>query len=134
MARKSILVVDDEKNQREILETILSGEGYDVTTASSGEAAMKFVEARRFDLVLTDLKMTGMSGLDLLRRIRADERTKLLPVVVFTASRQDTDVQLAYELGANSYIRKPVDFEHFAQAVQQLGLYWLILNEAPGPR
>ena len=60
MARKSILVVDDEKNQREILETILSGEGYDVTTASSGEAAMKFVEARRFDLVLTDLKMTGM--------------------------------------------------------------------------
>src|SRR5882672_1761784 len=67
MARKSILVVDDEKNQREILETILSGEGYDVTTASSGEAAMKFVEARRFDLVLTDLKMTGMSGLDLLK-------------------------------------------------------------------
>ena len=62
MARKSILVVDDEKNQREILETILSGEGYDVTTASSGEAAMKFVQSRRFDLVLTDLKMTGMSG------------------------------------------------------------------------
>ena len=69
MARKSILVVDDEKSQREILEMILSGEGYDVTTASSGEAAMKFVADRHFDLVLSDLKMTGMSGLDLLKQL-----------------------------------------------------------------
>src|SRR5436309_14401625 len=83
MARKSILVVDDEKSQREILETILSGEGYDVTTASSGEAAMNFVESRRFDLVLSDLKMTGMSGLGLLH-----ERTyydKSIIVILLTA-------------------------------------------------
>ncbi|HEX8265194.1 MAG TPA: response regulator, partial [Pyrinomonadaceae bacterium] len=66
MTRKSILVVDDERSQREILEMILSGEGYDVTTAVSGEAALKFVRERHFDLVLTDLKMTGMSGIDLL--------------------------------------------------------------------
>ena len=69
MSRKSILVVDDEKGQRDILEMILSSEGYDVTTASSGEAAMKFVADRHFDLVLTDLQMTGMSGLDLLKEL-----------------------------------------------------------------
>src|SRR3954470_7350499 len=83
MARKSILVVDDEKNQREILETILSSEGYDVTTASSGEAAMKFVESRRFDLVLTDLKMTGMSGLDLLRELTNYDKSII--VILLTA-------------------------------------------------
>ena len=71
MSRKSILVVDDEKSQREILEMILSGEGYDVTTASSGEAAMKFVESRRFDLVLTDFAMPGFNGVQTINRIRA---------------------------------------------------------------
>ena len=71
MARKSILVVDDEKSQREILEMILSGEGYDVTTASSGEAAIKFAKDRRFDLALTDLKMTGMDGIELLQHLLA---------------------------------------------------------------
>ena len=69
MTRKSILVVDDEKSQREILEMILSGEGYEVTTASSGEAAMKFAKDRRFDLALTDLKMTGMDGIELLQQL-----------------------------------------------------------------
>src|SRR5688572_25677185 len=83
MPRKSILVVDDEKNQREILETILSGEGYDVTTASSGEAAMKFVADRHFDLVLTDLKMTGMSGLDLLKQLT--DFDKSIIVILLTA-------------------------------------------------
>src|SRR5258707_15419646 len=83
MARKSILVVDDEKNQREILETILSGEGYDVTTASSGEAALKFVADRHFDLVLTDMKMTGMSGLDLLKELT--DFDKSIIVIMLTA-------------------------------------------------
>ena len=83
MTRKTILVVDDEKSQREILETILSGEGYDVTTASSGEAAMKFVHDRRFDLVLTDLKMTGMSGLDLLKSLT--DFDKSIIVILLTA-------------------------------------------------
>ena len=86
MARKSILVVDDEKNQREILETILSSEGYDVTTASSGEAAMKFVQSRRFDLVLTDLKMTGMSGLDLLKELTNFDKSIIVILLILLAA------------------------------------------------
>ncbi len=76
MSRKSILVVDDERSQREILEMILSGEGYDVTTASSGEAALKFVHDRHFDLVLTDLQMTGISGIDLLKELVAFDKSE----------------------------------------------------------
>ncbi|HQX56779.1 MAG TPA: response regulator, partial [Pyrinomonadaceae bacterium] len=98
MARKSILVVDDEKNQREILETILSGEGYDVTTASSGEAAIKFVETRRFDLVLTDLQMTGMSGLDLLRELTNFDKSII--VILLTAHGTVDSAVDALRLGA----------------------------------
>ena len=107
MARKSILVVDDEKNQREILETILSGEGYDVTTASSGEAAMKFVEARRFDLVLTDLKMTGMSGLDLLKELTNFDKSII--VILLTAHGSVDSAVDALRLGAFDYLQKPYD-------------------------
>jgi two-component system response regulator len=80
-------------------------------------------------LILLDLKLPRIDGLEVLRRIRADERTALLPVVVLTTSRELQDIQEAYRLGANSYIRKPVDFERFIHAVGQLGLYWLSLNE-----
>lgn len=79
--------------------------------------------------VLLDLKLPRIDGLEVLRRIRADERTTLLPVVVLTTSKEHQDISEAYRLGANSYIRKPVDFERFLQAVGQLGLYWLSLNE-----
>jgi len=82
-------------------------------------------------LVLLDLKMSRMDGLEALQRIRADERTKLLPVVILTTSSEDRDRVESYKLGANSYVRKPVDFNQFADAVRQLGLYWLVLNEAP---
>ncbi|TAH47883.1 MAG: response regulator [Betaproteobacteria bacterium] len=80
-------------------------------------------------VVLLDLKLPRMDGLEVLRRIRADERTALLPVVVLTTSREDLDVRQAYRIGANSYIRKPVDYERFLQAVDLIGQYWLTLNE-----
>ena len=82
-------------------------------------------------VILLDLKMPKMDGLEVLHRIRGDERTKLLPIVVLTTSSEDRDRVESYKLGANSYIRKPVDFNQFAEAVRQLGLYWLVLNEAP---
>ncbi len=107
MARKSILVVDDEKSQREILEMILSGEGYDVTTASSGEAAMKFVADRHFDLVLTDLKMTGMSGLDLLKELT--DFDKSIIVLLLTAHGTVDSAVDALRLGAFDYLQKPYD-------------------------
>jgi len=82
-------------------------------------------------VVLLDLKMPRMDGLETLQRIRKDERTKLLPVVVLTTSSEDRDRVESYHFGANSYVRKPVDFNSFAEAVNQLGLYWLVLNESP---
>jgi CheY-like chemotaxis protein len=82
-------------------------------------------------LVLLDLKLPKLDGHEVLKRIRADARTQLLPVVILTTSVEDEDRLKGYRLGANSYVRKPVDFSEFAQAVAQLGLYWLVLNEQP---
>jgi len=117
MPRKSILVVDDEKNQREILEAILSGEGYDVTTASSGEAAMKFVADRHFDLVLTDLKMTGMSGLDLLKQLT--DFDKSIIVILLTAHGSVDSAVDAMRLGAFEYLQKPYDKEKLLDTVSR---------------
>ncbi len=117
MARKSILVVDDEKSQREILEMILSGEGYDVTTASSGEAAMKFVADRHFDLVLTDLKMTGMSGLDLLKELT--DFDKSIIVLLLTAHGTVDSAVDALRLGAFDYLQKPYDAEKLLDTISR---------------
>jgi two-component system, response regulator len=82
-------------------------------------------------LVLLDLKLPKIDGLEVLRRIRGDERTRRLPVVILTSSKEDRDLTECYNLGVNSYVRKPVDFNKFIEAVGQLGLYWLVLNETP---
>ncbi|MEH2142645.1 response regulator [Nostoc sp.] len=82
-------------------------------------------------LILLDLKLPKMDGLEVLRHLRADDRTKILPVVILTSSKEEQDLINGYSLGANSYVRKPVDFSQFSESVRQLGLYWFVLNESP---
>lgn len=109
-----------------------------VTVARDGVEALDYLlpssGAMAADLpavVLLDLKLPRIDGLEVLRRLRADERTRCLPVVILTSSKEEQDLIRGYSFGANSYIVKPVDFEQFVEAVRQLGLYWLVLNQAP---
>ena len=107
-------------------------EALDYLFGSGGYAGRNPVVMPR--IVLLDLNLPRLNGLEVLRRMRADERTKLLPVVILTTSSEETDILGGYAGGANSYIRKPVDFTRFAEAALQLGLYWLVLNEPPPAR
>lgn len=117
MARKSILVVDDEKSQREILEMILSGEGYDVTTASSGEAALKFAKERRFDLALTDLKMTGMDGIELLQHLLGQDSSII--VILLTAHGSIESAKDALRRGAFDYLQKPYERDTLLETIRR---------------
>src|SRR5919202_2114125 len=117
MGRKSILVVDDEKSQREILEMILSAEGYDVTTAASGEAALKLARERRYDLVLTDLKMTGIDGIELLQKLLAYDSSII--VVLLTAHSSIDSAKDALRRGAFDYLEKPYDREKLLETISR---------------
>jgi len=117
MARKNILVVDDEKSQREILEMILSAEGYEVTTAASGEAAIKFAKERRFDLALTDLKMAGMDGLELLHRLLTIDSSII--VILLTAHGSIESAKEALRRGAFDYLEKPYDKDLLLQTINK---------------
>jgi len=85
-------------------------------------------------LVLLDLKLPKIEGIEVLRQLRTDKRTRLLPVIILTSSKQEQDIIISYSCGANSYVRKPVDFDQFIEAVRQLGMYWLLINEPPPSR
>jgi two-component system, response regulator len=133
---KKILLVEDNLDDIELTRRAFrkSNVANELVVAMDGEKAIECLmgEDRLIPaLVLLDLKLPKIDGLEVLRRIRSDERTKLLPVVILTSSKEENDLIKGYENGANSYIRKPVDFDKFIEAVQHLGLYWLVMNELP---
>ena len=141
MNDKTILLIEDNPKDEALTLRALKKHniGNDVVVARDGAEAVERLFGPAGDgvkpplpqLVLLDLKLPKIDGLDVPRRIRSDERTRLLPVVILTSSVEERDLTEGYRLGANSYVRKPVDFVEFAEAVRQLGLYWLILNRPP---
>jgi two-component system, response regulator len=146
MTDKVILLVEDNPDDEALTLRALKKNNIrnDVVVARDGVEALDYLLGRGVhlgrdtsrlpQLVLLDLKLPKLDGLEVLRAIRVDERTKRLPVVILTSSKEDNDLLDGYESGANSYVRKPVDFTAFAEAVRQLGLYWLVLNESPPER
>ena len=149
MNSRLILLVEDNPSDVGLTKRALDKRhiGNQLLVAEDGQEALDYLFATGVHagrdvtdlptVVLLDLKLPRLDGLEVLRRIRADPRTKRLPVVILTCSGEEQDLAASYDLGANSYIRKPVDFAKFAEAIEYLGLYWLVLNEPPpkvGPR
>lgn len=129
------LTVRALKKSNIVNEVVVARDGVQALDYLFGEGAHAGRDLTRMpQLVLLDLKLPKLDGLGLLRRIRSDTRTKLLPVVILTSSNEEQDRIKSYDLGANSYVRKPVDFGQFVDAATQLGLYWLVLNEPPPRR
>ena len=146
MIRKVILLVEDNADDEALTLRALTRNniGNEVIVARDGEEALDWLfctgqyvtrdPRQQPALVLLDLKLPKVDGLEVLKRIRDHAETRLVPVVILTSSREEQDRLRGYLNGANSYIRKPIDFAHFVEAVRQLGLYWLVLNEPPpGP-
>jgi two-component system response regulator len=141
--QKVILLVEDDGSDIDLTkralekgrianEVVVARDGKEALDYLLGEGAYAGRNLSSFPAVtLLDLKLPKIPGLEVLRRVRADARTRRLPVVILTASKEDQDIVAGYDLGVNSYIRKPVDFKQFAEAIRQLGLYWLVWNESP---
>ena len=145
MTEPTILLVEDNSSDEELTLRALrrSNIANEVIVMRDGAAALDYLFGRGPhagrdttelpQVVLLDLNLPKIGGIEVLRAIRADDRTKLLPVVILTSSKEDRDLISGYASGANSYIVKPVDFTHFAEAVKQLGMYWLVINQRPPP-
>jgi two-component system response regulator len=143
MAQKYILLVEDNPDDEALTIRALHKNhlANGVVVARDGAEAVDFLFGTgahagrnvddRPEVVLLDLKLPKLDGFEVLRRIRADERTKTLPVVILTSSKEERDIAQGYADGCNSYVRKPVNFDEFVEAARQLGLYWLLLNERP---
>lgn len=143
MNSKNILLVEDNPSDVKLTKRALEQNQItnELIVAEDGQEALDYLfatgqyacrEIRDLPaVVLLDLKLPKIDGLEVLKKIRANERTRLMPVVVLTSSDQEADMIASYNLGANSYIRKPVDFKKFTEAVRMLGMYWLLLNEPP---
>ncbi len=143
MNTKTILLVEDNPSDVELTKRALNKSHIcnNLIVVEDGEEAMNYLfctgkySARDINdlptVVLLDLKLPKIDGLTILKNIRSHPKTKRLPVVVLTSSKEDIDVASSYDNGANSYIRKPVDFNQFAEAINHLGLYWLVINEPP---
>jgi len=143
MNPKTILLVEDNPSDVELTKRAFVREHImnELVVVEDGQTALDYLfGAGRYAgrdltqmpaLILLDLKLPILDGLEVLRRIRAHERTRRLLVVILTSSKEDQDVAASYDLGVNSYIRKPVDFHQFAEAIKLLGLYWLVINEPP---
>ncbi len=144
MTKKTILLVEDNPSDADLTRRALS-KGHisnDLVVAEDGQDALDYLrgEGAYFgravsetpSVILLDLKLPKVSGLDVLRVVRADARLRRIPVVILTSSKEEEDASTGYDLGVNSYVRKPVDFKEFQEAIASLGLYWLILNE-PNP-
>lgn len=144
MTNKAILLVEDNDDDVMLTKRALQRNNIanQLIVMGDGVAALEYLQRaadpahgkpRLPTLILLDLKLPRMDGLELLKRMRADPRLRRQPVVILTSSSEEQDIAKSYDSGANSYIRKPVDFEQFTAAIKQLGLYWLVLNESPPP-
>jgi two-component system, response regulator len=143
MSTKSILLVEDNLDDADLVmralrtgrisgEVVVTHDGVEALEYLFGAGAYTGRDLRTMPAcLLLDLKLPKLDGFEVLRRVRADPRTRLIPTIILTASSEPQDIRAAYRLGANSYICKPVHFPHFSEAVRQVGHYWLALNEAP---
>ena len=136
MEKKHILLVEDRRDDEILTLDALEKAGIrnPVAVARDGAEALEYLfppdgSTRQLCLVMLDLKLPKINGIEVLRRIRGDSRTRRIPVVVLTTSSEFEDIRDSYEMGANSYVRKPVEFAQFCEAVRQLGLYWVLINE-----